>query len=205
MTEQRKRRGILFVLSAPSGAGKDTLLRALKPERFGVERIVTYTTRPRRPDEIDGVHYHFVDQARMRALEQANQLLECTEYSGNLYGTPRQAIEAALQAGHDVLIKPEVQGAIKVKAQFPDAVRIFLAPPSRDEALRRIRGRASESPQEVAARAAAMDREFAAAADYDYCVVNETGRLEEAVQRVAEIIAAKQRDLTSPPPTPRGD
>lgn len=187
------RRGILFVLSAPSGAGKDTLLKALQPERFGVERIITYTTRPRRAEEIDGVHYHFVDIPTIRALERDGCLIECTEYTGNWYGTPRPAIEAALAAGKDVLIKPEVQGAAKVMAQFPGAVSIFLAPPSRTEALRRITARASETPEQVASRAAAMDREFAAAPDYDYFVVNETGKLEDAVAEVAQIIAREQR------------
>lgn len=183
------RRGILFILSAPSGAGKDTVLEALRPEQFGIERVVSYTTRPRRDYEVDGVHYHFVDVPTMRRLEADGELIECSEYiPGRFYGTPRRAVEEAMASGRDALIKPEVQGAAKVKAQFPDAVLIFLAPPSVDEAERRMQGRGTETDADAAERIAAMRREFAAAAGYDYRVVNETGRLEEAVERVAGII-----------------
>jgi len=182
-------RGILFILSAPSGAGKDTLLEALRPEQFGIGRTVSYTTRPRRDYEVDGVHYHFVEVPAMRRMEADGQLIECSEYiPGRFYGTPRQAVEDALASGRDVLIKPEVQGAAKVKEQFPDAVLIFLAPPSVEEATRRMQGRGTETAADAEERIAAMRRELAAAASYDYCVVNETGQLEEAVERVARII-----------------
>jgi guanylate kinase len=187
------RRGTLFILSAPSGAGKDTLLEALRPERFGIERIVSYTTRPRRDYEVDGVHYHFVDVPTLRRMDTAGELIECSEYiPGRFYATPRRAVEEALAAGRDVLIKPEVQGAAKVKAQFPGAVLIFLAPPSAEEAERRMQGRGSETSADAAERVAAMRRELAAAGRYDHVVVNETGRLEEAVQRVAAIIAQER-------------
>lgn len=191
------RRGILFVLSAPSGSGKDTVLRALHPEQFGINRIVTYTTRPPRPGEVDGVHYHFVDVAALKSMEASGELLECTEYiPGRWYATPRQPVEAALRAGQDVLVKPEVQGAAKITAQFPDAVRIFLAPPSQDEAIRRMCGRGSESGADAQARVEAMRREFAAAAAYDYVVTNETGKLEQAVAQIADIIARERARRT---------
>jgi guanylate kinase len=190
------RPGILFILSAPSGAGKDSLIRALQPEQVGIERVVSYTTRPPRPDERDGIDYHFIDTATMRAMQAAGDLVECTEFiPGRLYGTPRRAVDAALRAGRDVLIKPEVLGAAKVKQAYPDAVMIFLSPPSPDEATRRMDERGSETTADARARVAAMQREFAAAEHYDYVVVNETGKLDEAVAKVKEIIATEQRKL----------
>jgi guanylate kinase len=186
--------GILFILSAPSGAGKDTLIRALQPEQVGIQRVVSYTTRPPRPEERDGIDYHFVDTATMRAMQAAGDLVECTEFiPGRLYGTPRQAVDEALQAGRDVLIKPEVLGAARVKQAYPGAVMVFLSPPSADEATRRMEERGSETAVDARARVAAMQREFAAAKHYDYVVVNETGKLDEAVAKVKEIIAAERR------------
>lgn len=193
------RRGILFILSAPSGAGKDTLIAALQPERFGIERVVSYTTRPRRADEVAGVHYHFVDEPTMRAMQAEDALVECTEFiPGRLYGTPRQAVEQALAAGRDVLIKPEVLGAAKVKAAYPEAVMIFLAPPSQAEAARRMAARGSETAADAQARLEAMNREFAAAQAYDHTVVNETGRLDEAVAAVARIIEQERAKRRGP-------
>jgi guanylate kinase len=191
---QRVEPGILFILSAPSGAGKDTLIRALQPEQVGIQRVVSYTTRPPRADERDGIDYHFVGEATMRAMQAAGELVECTEFiPGRLYGTPRRAVDEALSAGRDVLIKPEVLGAAKVKRAYPDAVMVFLSPPSADEATRRMEERGSETAADARARVAAMQREFAAAEHYDYVVVNETGRLDEAVARVKGIIATERR------------
>ncbi|MGI8916218.1 MAG: guanylate kinase [Chloroflexota bacterium] len=196
------KRGLLFVLSAPSGAGKDALLAELRPEQFSIQRVVSYTTRPPRPGETDGTDYHFVDVATMHAMQAAGKLVECTEFiPGRLYGTPRQAVDEALAAGRDVLIKPEVLGAAKVKLAYPDAIMIFLAPPSPDEATRRMEARGSENAADTRARIAAMDREFAAVHRYDYVVINATGKLDEAVAKVKEIIAGKraQASEVSPP------
>jgi len=189
-----KRRGMLFILSAPSGAGKDSLIAVLKPAEVGLERVVSYTTRPPRPEEVNGVAYHFSDEQTMRAMLAAGDLVECTEFiPGRFYGTPRRAVDNALAAGRDVLIKPEVLGAAKVKAAYPNAVMVFLAPPSPEEATRRMDTRQSETADDARARVEAMAREFAAASTYDYVVVNETGRLDEAVARVREIVAGERR------------
>jgi guanylate kinase len=186
--------GILFILSAPSGAGKDTLIRALQPEQVGIQRVVSYTTRPPRPDERNGIDYHFVDTATMRAMQAAGDLVECTEFiPGRLYGTPRQAVDDDIRAGRDVLIKPEVLGAAEVKQAYPDAVMIFLSPLSAYEATRRMESRGSETTADARARVAAMHREFAAAKRYDHVVVNETGKLDEAVAKVKEIIASERQ------------
>lgn len=186
--------GILFILSAPSGAGKDSLIAALRPDQFGIQRVVSYTSRPPRPGEVDGIDYHFVKEQQMHAMLESSDLVECTEFiPGRFYGTPRRAVDSALAAGRDVLIKPEVLGAAKVKSEYPDAVMIFLAPPSREEAARRMVDRASETAADATARIQAMAREFAAVSAYDYVVVNETGKLNDATARVREIVAAERR------------
>jgi guanylate kinase len=171
----------------------------LRPEQVGIQRVVSYTTRPPRPGEINGIDYHFVDQQEMLSMLESGELVECTEFiPGRFYGTPRRAVDAALAAGRDVLIKPEVLGAAKVKAEYPDAVMIFLAPPSQEEATRRMAGRGSETVDDAAARIQAMAREFAAAGTYNYIVVNETGRLHDAVARVQQIVAAERRKRRGP-------
>jgi guanylate kinase len=175
------------------------MLRALQPEQVGVKRVVSYTTRPPRPGERDGVDYHFVDDATIRSMAAAGALVEWTEFiPGRLYATPRRAVDEALAAGQDVLIKPEVLGAAKVKAAYPDAVTIFLAPPSMEEAHRRMSERGSETAADARARVHAMAREFAASDTYDYVVVNETGKLDAAVARVKAIIALEQEKRRAP-------
>lgn len=183
------------------------MIQAMQPEQFGIRRIVSFTTRPPRPGEEDGIDYHFVDVATIRSMEARGALVECTEFiPGRLYATPRQAVDDALAAGLDVLIKPEVLGAAKVKAAYPGAVTIFLAPPSKEEATRRMSERGSETAGDAQARVQAMQREFAAAGNYDYVVVNETGKLGAAVAEVKAIIATERRKRRSPAgPDPRPD
>jgi guanylate kinase len=175
------------------------MLQALQPEQVGVKRVVSYTTRPPRPGERDGVDYHFVDAATIHSMAAAGALVECTEFiPGRLYATPRQAVDEALAAGQDVLIKPEVLGAAKVKAAYPDAVTIFLAPPSMEEARRRMSERGSETAGDAKARVHAMTREFAATPNYDYVIVNETGKLDAAVAQVKALITAEQEKRRAP-------
>ncbi len=189
-----RRPAILFILSAPSGAGKDSLIHLLSPESVGLHRVVSYTTRPPRDGEVAGVDYHFVSEAALRQMEHYGEFLEVTEFiPGRWYGTPRRPVERALAAGLDTLIKPEVLGAAKVRAQFPAAVTIFLAPPSQEEAIRRVVARQSETEADLAARVAVMHREFGAAKDYDYIVINRTGHLEDAVAEVRRIIEIERQ------------
>lgn len=170
------------------------MIQAMQPELLGIRRIVSYTTRPPRPGERDGVDYHFVDEATIRRMEESGDLVECTEFiPGRLYATPRHAVDEALATGQDVLIKPEVLGAAKVTDAYPDAVTIFLAPPSREEATRRMSERGSETAGDAQARVHAMAREFAAAGQYDYVVVNETGKLDAAVAQVQAIIELERQ------------
>ena len=169
------RRGRLFVLSGPSGVGKSTVLaelRTLLPELW---YSVSATTRARRPGEVDGVNYHFVTQERFRRLIAQERLLEHAHFAGNWYGTPRDAVEERLAAGADVLLEIEVQGARQVRAApglGPQAVLIFLAPPSVDELVRRLVGRGTEDPATIQARLAAARDELAAESEFDHTVVN---------------------------------
>lgn len=183
--------GTLFILSGPSGAGKDAVLSRLLDQVDGLVRIVSYTSRLPRAEEQDGREYHFVTPEEMHHLRQEGRLLECTEYiPGVLYGMPKDPIDAHLAQGLDVIIKPEVRGGLEIRAQYPQAVTIFLAPPSVEEAIRRIQSRATDSPEQIARRAEVIKLELELGQQYDYHVVNETGHLDETVEAIRAIIEA---------------
>ncbi|HEX2187055.1 MAG TPA: guanylate kinase, partial [Chloroflexota bacterium] len=137
------------MLSAPSGTGKDTVLRGLRQRDPSLHVLVTCTTRPRRPEEVDGVDYQFVSPQTFETMLAQDELLEHAEYSGYRYGAPKQPVREALARGQDVILKIEVQGAAKVKRQVPETVMIFLAPPSMDELERRIRARGVLDPVDL--------------------------------------------------------
>jgi guanylate kinase len=163
------------VLSGPSGVGKSTVLaqvRALLPDLW---YSISATTRARRPGEVDGVNYNFVSEERFRELIDTGRLLEYAHFAGNWYGTPRDPVEERLDAGEDVLLEIEVQGARQVRAApglGPEAVLIFLAPPSVDELIRRLVGRGTEDPATIEARLAAARDELAAESEFDHTLVN---------------------------------
>jgi guanylate kinase len=184
------RRGIPFVVSAPSGTGKTTVCRALVAGDPGLRFSVSHTTRPARPGEVDGVHYHFVSRARFAELVGAGAFLEHAEYAGNLYGTSWAAIEEPLRAGVDLLLEIEVQGARQVRERRSDARLVFLLPPSFAELEARLRGRGSDGPEAVAARLALARRELPAAEWFDYVVVNDD--LARCTAAVREIIDAER-------------
>jgi guanylate kinase len=168
-------RGRLFVLSGPSGVGKSTVLAKVRELVPALWYSVSATTRAMRPGEVDGVNYHFVSRQRFDELIATGRLLEYARFAGNLYGTPRDPVEERLAAGEDVLLEIEVQGARQVRAApglGPEAVLIFLAPPSVDELNRRLVGRGTEDPATIAARLAAARDELAAEPEFDHTVVN---------------------------------
>jgi len=184
------KRGLLFVLSAPSGAGKDSLLRLVLRDCPDLHRCVTVTTRPRRNTEVDGVDYHFVTPEQFHSLRERGDLLEWAEVFGNLYGTPRRPVEENLAAGRDVILKIDVQGGRTVKRLYPDAVLIFVVPPSTQEQEKRLRQRDSEGETELKRRLAAASIEMAHIPLYDYLVVNDD--LEKAADELRCIITAER-------------
>ena len=166
------RPGRLYVYSGPSGVGKVTLLAPLLCE--GLVRLsVSATTRAPRPGETDGVEYYFVTREEFEQMIQNGEMLEYACYNGNYYGTPRRFVEEELKKGTNVILEIEVQGAAKVHRLCPDAVMIFVTPPSLSELRRRLEGRATETPEVIEGRLAAAAGEIAAGEEYDFIIVND--------------------------------
>jgi guanylate kinase len=181
---------VLLVLAGPSGVGKGTIVRLLRARVPTIWVSVSYTTRAPRPGEVDGLDYHFVSRDAFEALRDAGGFLEWFEVFGELKGTPRGPVEEQLAAAVDVLLEIDVQGALKVKREFPEAVLVFVKPPSPAELRRRLTGRGTESPADLDARLEAAAQEEARAGEFDVVVVNDD--LERVVGEVAGIL--------SPPP-----
>lgn len=189
--------GLLFVLSGPSGVGKDTLITALKAQGLPLHHAVTVTTRLRRAHEIEGQHYYFVSRETFAALRERGDLLEWAEVHGNLYGTPRAQVAEALAAGRNVLLKIDVQGAATVRRLMPEAILIFLAPPSAEALRTRMARRGTEDAGEAAVRLRTAEAELAQLSGYDYLVVNQSGRLDLAVEQVKAIVVAESCRIPS--------
>ena len=183
------RKGKTFIISGPSGVGKSTVLAALLESRENVYFSVSATTREARPGEVDGVHYHFLDVDTFRQWIAKDEFLEYAEYVGNFYGTPKKFVDAAMNQGKDVILDIEVQGAIQVTSKRPDAVRIFIAPPSWAELERRLTERGTDSPEKVQKRLLRAKVEFQTAHTYDYFVINDT--VENAVGELNAIMTAE--------------
>ena len=186
---------MLVIISGPSGVGKDTIIEALKnrPRDPDYQYVVTCTTRARRRGEIDGVSYHFMTPEAVRSLRDAGGLLEANEVHGNWYGTPRAQVQQALAAGHDVILKIDVQGAQHIKEHVPNALLVFVVPPSLEALFGRLRSRATETADELGLRQRNAAVELARQDDYDYVVTNETGQVERTAARIDEIIADEHR------------
>jgi guanylate kinase len=163
----------LVVLSGPSGVGKDSVIELIRARSPWVWLSVSVTTRPRRDYEVDGVHYNFVTRPEFERLAAGDQLLEWAEFAGNLYGTPRAPVEARLTAGIPVLLKIDLQGARQVRQAMPDALLVFLAPPSPEELKRRLIGRGTEDEETIRRRLEHADEELAAEPEFDVTVVND--------------------------------
>ena len=189
------RGALLVILSGPSGVGKDTIIHALRRRHPGTDYhyVVTCTTRARRPGEIDGVSYRFLTRDEFARLRQQGEFLEANEVHGHWYGTPRSQVREALAAGRDAILKIDVQGAQVVKETVPDALLIFLVPPSLEDLFHRLRSRATESVDELELRQRNAAIELARQDDYDYVVTNETGEVERTAERIDEIIAEEHR------------
>lgn len=185
------RKGILIVISGFSGAGKGTLVKKLMETYEEYALSVSMTTRAPRPGERDGVEYFFTDKDHFEETIRKNGLIEYALYCGNYYGTPREYVEKQLEAGKNVILEIEIQGALKIKAQFPESLLIFLTPPSGKELKRRLEGRGTESPEVIAKRLARAVEESEGVEAYDYFVVND--KLEECVEEVHGLVDAARR------------
>lgn len=185
-------KGILIVVSAPAGCGKDTILAEALAADGNLFYSVSATSRAMRPGETDGVSYHFRTREQFEKMIADGELLEYTEYCGNYYGTPKKAVEDMLAAGKDVILKIEVEGAANVKRIFPDCVMIFILPPSFEELNRRLHKRGTEDEETILRRIETARRELTYAENYDYLIVN--GELSKAVgDFLAAVSAEKNR------------
>jgi guanylate kinase len=165
--------GTLYIVAAPSGAGKTSLTRALLEHEPGIALSVSYTSRPPRPNEADGVHYHFVNRAVFEEMVRRGEFFEHAVVHGDLKGTARTAVEKTLAQGRDVLLEIDWQGARQVRAQLRDTVSIFILPPSRAELERRLRARAADSETVIRRRLADSRADIAHAGEFDYLIVND--------------------------------
>ena len=179
-------RGLLIVLSGPSGCGKGTLVSRILERNPDTVLSVSVTTRAPRPGEIDGVHYYFKTVEQVEQMISDDALLEYAKYSGNYYGTPREAVEQHLSAGHNVILEIEVQGAMQVMERAEDYVSVFLTVPSMEELERRLRGRGTEEESFIQARMQAADFEMQHIDRYQYVVLNDV--VDDAVARLEAII-----------------
>ena len=184
--------GLLFVLSGPSGVGKDALVERLLRRVPRLRRVVTAVTRAPRPTERHGVDYYFLSREDFQREVERDGLLEWAEFVGSPRGTPRFGVIDVLRRGDDALLKIEVDGCRKVKVALPNAITLFLAPPDLATLENRLRGRGDVPAEEAERRLARARVELAAADEYDYQVVNHEGRLDEAVEEVAAIVEAER-------------
>lgn len=182
------KKGLLVVVSGPSGAGKGTICKKLL-EKIDIELSVSMTTRKPRPSEIEGKNYFFVSQEKFDEIIEKDGFLEHAEVYGNCYGTPKDIVMEKLDKGKDVVLEIDIQGALKVRESYPNGVFIFILPPSMTELRKRITGRGSETEHDINLRLGETLKEVSYIDKYDYCVVN--GELTEAVNRVAAIVIAE--------------
>jgi guanylate kinase len=181
-------RGRLFIVSAPSGAGKTTLVRAVAETTSDLVISISHTTRARRPGEKDGIHYHYVDPETFRAMVAAGGFLEHAEVYGNLYGTSRSAVEAQMAEGCDVLLEIDWQGARQIRTTFAESVAIFILPPSLGELEARLVNRGEDDAATIARRLAMAADDLAHFPEYDYLVVNDD--FERAAMDLKSILRA---------------
>jgi len=184
------KKGVLLVFSGPSGAGKGTICKALQQDNPSLRLSVSATTRPPRIGEVDGVHYYFLKREAFKKMIQNEELLEWAEVYGNFYGTPRRFVKEALDQGYDVILEIDIQGALQVKEKIPEAVLIFIAPPSKSELEARLTSRGTDSPEEIQKRLSCTISEMELARRYDYIVINDNIR--QALEKIRAVITAEK-------------
>ncbi len=188
-----KRRGILYTVSAPSGAGKTSLVKALLDQCPALQVSISHTTRPQRPGEMDGVNYHFITHSAFTEMVKRSEFLEQAEVFGNLYGTSQSWVEKTLAAGQSVILEIDWQGAQQIRRLMPDSIGIFILPPSLEALLQRLNGRGQDDDAVIKKRMALAHDEIAHYAEADYLVVNDT--FDKALADLAAIIRAQPLQL----------
>ncbi len=186
-------KGLLFVVSGPSGAGKGTICRSLL-QKMDIDLSISMTTRKPRPQEVEGENYYFISEEEFLEIIKNDGFLEYAKVYGNYYGTPKEMVTQKLENGRDVVLEIDIQGALQIKASYPDGIFIFILPPSMAELRKRITGRGSETEDDINLRLGETLKEVAYIDKYDYCVVN--GEIDEAVNRVAAIIIAEHSKIS---------
>ncbi|MBR5944172.1 MAG: guanylate kinase [Lachnospiraceae bacterium] len=181
-------RGILIVISGFSGAGKGTVVNELVKDKDSYALSISMTTRNPRPGDVDGVNYFFVTKDKFESTIKEGGLLEYAVYCDNYYGTPKKYVEDQLAAGKNVILEIEIQGALKIKEQFDDAVLFFITPPSIDELVRRLRARGTETEDVIMKRVTRAAEEAKGIEEYDYLIVND--QLDECVSNIKNVVAA---------------
>jgi guanylate kinase len=188
------RTGVLLVIAGPSGAGKGTIVSRLKEREPTLGWSVSWTTRAPREGEVHDVDYHFTTREEFERLRDADGFLEWFDVYGDLKGTPEAAVREELAAGHDILLEVDVNGALAVKRKYPDAVLVFVRPPSRDEQRARLQRRGTDSAEQIERRLAAAEAEEQEAGTFDFVV--ETDDVERVVDEVAAILAGRRATAT---------
>lgn len=190
-------KSLLLVLSGPSGAGKDAVLSRMKELKVPLDFIVTVTTRHRRPEEKDGIDYHFISEENFKTMITAGELLEFANVYGNLYGVPKKPVKQALDRGRDVALKVDIQGADTIKKILPQAVSIFLTAPTMQELTTRLRRRNTESKTDLDLRLQTAIEEMKRLHSFDYVVINQQQKIDSVVADIRAIITAEKLRLIS--------
>jgi guanylate kinase len=183
---------LLIVLSGPSGVGKDAVLNGIKRRGYPLHYAVTATTRPRRERETEGVDYHFVSRAEFEKMIEKGELLEWAEVYGNLYGVPKSELQQAVDEERDMIVKVDIQGAATIKKTIPQAVFIFLVPPSLEDLEKRLKQRKTESSVDLEVRIKAAEKEMNSISMFDYVVVNHRDGIKQAISQIESIITAEK-------------
>ena len=192
-------RGMLIVLSGPSGSGKGTIIKSLLSSRKDTVLSISVTTRQPRPGEVDGVHYFFRTRDEFEEMIASDTLLEYAEYNGNYYGTPKKAVTDMLEQGRDVILKIEVEGAMNIKRLYPDSVTVFILPPDYETLRSRLVGRGTNAADDIERRMKKALYEFTLVKNYDYAVVNHSGMADCTAEAIASIVESEKHRVSRAP------